>query len=111
MRADAHTVTNLLDSHVFKLWLIHFHEVLAINMVFYLGQHKIGLGSSEWKPTLEQLDILRAVDTLEPICNLVFVPMPDSIRRVVHLGELRLGGRSEEGVFRSRGRSKVAVTG
>jgi hypothetical protein len=55
--------------------LVHLHEVLAVDVVIYRSQNE--LGQEGWvELTLEQIDILAAVDALQPVCNFVFVPVP-----------------------------------
>jgi hypothetical protein len=54
--------------------LVHLHEVLAVDVVVCWGQIE-----STWRfvpHTLEEIDILAAVDALQPVCNFVFVPVP-----------------------------------
>ena len=44
--ANADAVAHLLDSHVFEMRLVHLHEVLAVDVVFWEGQpsHWAGTG-------------------------------------------------------------------
>jgi hypothetical protein len=58
LRADAYPVTNLLDAHILEMRLIHLHEIFAIDMIF-----------------LEELNVLRAIDSLEPIAYLLLIPV------------------------------------
>jgi hypothetical protein len=73
LRAYAHAVADFLDAHVLEVGLVHLHEVLAVDVVVCGGQD----ASMERDDvlTLEQLDILAAVDALQPVGHLVFVPM------------------------------------
>jgi hypothetical protein len=58
--ADADSIANLLDAHVLQMRLIHLHKIFAIDVVF-----------------LEELHVLRAIDSLQPISDLFFIPIPD----------------------------------
>jgi hypothetical protein len=53
--------------------LVQLHEILAVDVIVCRGQQRSWLRRGAL--TLEQLDILAAVDALQPICNLVFVPV------------------------------------
>jgi hypothetical protein len=41
LRADADAVADLLDAHVLEMGLVHLHEVLAVDVVVWRGQHRI----------------------------------------------------------------------
>lgn len=77
LSAYAHAITNLLDSHVLEMGHVHLHKVLAIDVVVWECQTTSTCRRCVL--TFEEVDILAAVDALQPVCNLVFVPVPDSV--------------------------------
>jgi len=36
LASDAYTIPNLLNTHIFEMCLVHFHEILAIDVVLCL---------------------------------------------------------------------------
>jgi hypothetical protein len=66
LRTDPHAVSNLLDTHFLQHLLVHVHEVLAVDVI-----------------SPEDVHVLSAVDTSQPVTHTRFVPILYRLRGII----------------------------